>query len=63
MDEIIKNVLEQAPTVAALLYLVYRQQNALAKQEDRVYKLLKGVLTGEFGPNGEILPDDNETAL
>jgi len=54
MDELLLTIVSNAPTVAALLYLVYRQQNDLRRQQDRIYSLLEAVLRDDFDFMGTI---------
>lgn len=40
-DEVIVRMLEQAPVVASLLFLVYRQEKRLSELQDTIIELVK----------------------
>jgi hypothetical protein len=40
-DELIVRMLEQAPVVASLLFLVYRQEKRLSELQDTIIELVK----------------------
>lgn len=42
-DELIVRMLEQAPVVASLLFLVYRQERRLAELQDTLIELIRSI--------------------
>jgi len=42
-DELIVRMLEQAPVVASLLFLVYRQEKRLSELQDTLIELVKSL--------------------
>lgn len=60
MDELLMQVISNAPTVAVLAYLVYRQQNALQRQENRIYSILEAVLKDDMDDMGAIQQEGRE---
>jgi len=42
-DELIVRMLEQAPVVASLLFLVYRQEKRLSELQDTIIELVKSL--------------------
>jgi len=59
MDELLTNVVTNAPAVAALLYLVYRQQKLMELQQKRLYDVLEALLQGDIPAVKDIINNDH----